>query len=179
VEGGSGVGAAGVKGGSANGVVGGRLVALLAGWVGTEGVVRRLRPVPHPHGGFGSAEPAPLPAEVATVYDAIFEQFDADHSNAVDRDEMRRCAGTSLANQAAAVGGRKVVPGLPPPVLPWPSTNRRSSRGARGGGQRKGMAPWDAAAADATRRSLCARPTARRRGIAADRWGPRENRGPG
>jgi hypothetical protein len=127
-----GVGAAGVEGGSANDVVGGRLVALLAGWVGTEGVVRRLRSVPHPHGGFGSAEPAPLSAEVATVYDAIFEQFDA---------EMRRCAGTSLANQVAAVGGRKVVPVLPPPVLPWPSTNRRSSRGARGGGQRQGMAP--------------------------------------
>jgi hypothetical protein len=45
-------------------------------------------------GGFGSAEPLPLPAEVATLYDAVFEQFDADHSGAVDhaefRDEMRR-----------------------------------------------------------------------------------------
>lgn len=44
--------------------------------------------------GFGSAEPAPLPAEVAALYDAVFEQFDADHSGAVDRaefrDEMRR-----------------------------------------------------------------------------------------
>ena len=45
-------------------------------------------------GGFGSAAPAPLPAEVAALYDAVFEQFDADHSGAVDRaefrDEMRR-----------------------------------------------------------------------------------------
>lgn len=45
-------------------------------------------------GGFGSAEPAPVPAEVAALYDAVFEQFDADHSGAVDRaefrDEMRR-----------------------------------------------------------------------------------------
>ncbi|PWZ56610.1 hypothetical protein Zm00014a_005978 [Zea mays] len=45
-------------------------------------------------GGFGSAQPAPLPAEVAALYDAVFEQFDADHSGAVDRaefhDEMRR-----------------------------------------------------------------------------------------
>ncbi|XP_051214724.1 uncharacterized protein [Lolium perenne] len=44
--------------------------------------------------GFGSAEPLPLPTEVATLYDAVFEQFDADHSGAVDhaefRDEMRR-----------------------------------------------------------------------------------------
>ena len=44
--------------------------------------------------GFGSARPAPLPAEVAALYDAVFEQFDADHSGAVDRaefrDEMRR-----------------------------------------------------------------------------------------
>ncbi|CAN6284386.1 unnamed protein product [Urochloa humidicola] len=44
--------------------------------------------------GFGSAEPAPLPAEVAALYDAVFEQFDADGSGAVDRaefrDEMRR-----------------------------------------------------------------------------------------
>ncbi|KAF8698743.1 hypothetical protein HU200_034996 [Digitaria exilis] len=44
--------------------------------------------------GFGSAEPAPLPAEVAALYDAVFEQFDADRSGAVDRaefrDEMRR-----------------------------------------------------------------------------------------
>ena len=44
--------------------------------------------------GFGSARPAPLPAEVAALYDAVFEQFDADHRGAVDRaefrDEMRR-----------------------------------------------------------------------------------------
>jgi Ca2+-binding EF-hand superfamily protein len=44
--------------------------------------------------GFGSAEPAPLPAEVAALYDSVFEQFDADGSGAVDRaefrDEMRR-----------------------------------------------------------------------------------------
>ncbi|XP_039780192.1 uncharacterized protein LOC120647456 [Panicum virgatum] len=44
--------------------------------------------------GFGSARPAPLPAEVTALYDAVFEQFDADHSGAVDRtefrDEMRR-----------------------------------------------------------------------------------------
>ena len=44
--------------------------------------------------GFESARPAPLPAEVAALYDAVFEQFDADHSGAVDRaefrDEMRR-----------------------------------------------------------------------------------------
>ena len=44
--------------------------------------------------GFGSAQPPPLPAEVAALYDAVFEQFDADHSGAVDhaefRDEMRR-----------------------------------------------------------------------------------------
>jgi len=43
--------------------------------------------------GFGSARPAPLPAEVAALYDVVFEQFD-DHSGAVDRaefcDEMRR-----------------------------------------------------------------------------------------
>ena len=44
--------------------------------------------------GFGSADPAPLPADVAALYDAVFEQFDADGSGAVDRaefrDEMRR-----------------------------------------------------------------------------------------
>ncbi|KAL6878520.1 hypothetical protein ACP4OV_012690 [Aristida adscensionis] len=44
--------------------------------------------------GFGNAEPAPLPAEVAALYDAVFDQFDADRSGAVDRaefrDEMRR-----------------------------------------------------------------------------------------
>jgi len=44
--------------------------------------------------GFGCTRPAPLPAEVAALYDAVFEQFDADHSGAVDRaefrDEMRR-----------------------------------------------------------------------------------------
>ena len=44
--------------------------------------------------GFGSARPAPLPAEVAALYDAVFEQFVADHSGPVDRaefrDEMRR-----------------------------------------------------------------------------------------
>nr|BAK01106.1 predicted protein [Hordeum vulgare subsp. vulgare] len=38
---------------------------------------------------FGSAEPAPLPGEVAALYDAVFEQFDADHSGAVDRAEFR------------------------------------------------------------------------------------------
>ncbi|EEE59241.1 hypothetical protein OsJ_11242 [Oryza sativa Japonica Group] len=39
--------------------------------------------------GFGSAEPAPLPAEVSALYDSVFEQFDADHSGAVDRAEFR------------------------------------------------------------------------------------------
>ncbi|KQK07128.1 uncharacterized protein LOC100829094 [Brachypodium distachyon] len=45
-------------------------------------------------GGFGSTEPPPVPSEVAALYDSVFEQFDADHSGAVDhaefRDEMRR-----------------------------------------------------------------------------------------
>ncbi|CAL4923128.1 unnamed protein product [Urochloa decumbens] len=40
-------------------------------------------------GGFGSTDPAPLPAEVAALYDAVFEQFDADGSGAVDQDEFR------------------------------------------------------------------------------------------
>jgi hypothetical protein len=130
------VGVAGVEGDSADGVTGGGLVVLWAGWVGTEGVVRRLRLVPYPHGGFRSAEPAPLPVEVAALYDAVFERFDADHSDAVDRDEIRRCINTSLAIQVVTAGGRKVVPGLPSPVLPRPLTGRRSSRGAPGGGQR-------------------------------------------
>lgn len=39
--------------------------------------------------GFGSAQLAPVPAKVSALYDSIFEQFDADHSSAVDRAEFR------------------------------------------------------------------------------------------
>jgi hypothetical protein len=87
---------------------------------------------------------------VAALNDVVFEQFDADHSGAVHRDnfhdEMPQCGGTSPAIQVVVVaGGRKAVPGLPPPVLLRPSTGRRSLRSALGGDRRQGMAAWDVA----------------------------------